>query len=168
MHSLAKGLKVKKGWTLFLVSFCPISSFINNNMQYHLPHLPLFPSSATTASSFAREKRRSTIWVPLFCTTTTDIDAMNIVRVVAGAEGGGGGGAARGGRCPLWTFKFFSYQYYNDLRCLMCTPLTQKTKKVLSIHDTLSHKTSPPITILIYKTNGSHLLMIKKKNLYIE
>ena len=51
-------------------------------MQYHLPHLSLFPSSATTASSFAREKRRSTIWVPLFCTTTTDIDAMNIVRVV--------------------------------------------------------------------------------------
>ena len=50
-------------------------------MQYHLPHLSLFPSSATTASSFAREKR-STIWVPLFCTTMTDIDAMNIVRVV--------------------------------------------------------------------------------------
>ena len=42
-------------------------------------------------------------------------------------------------------------------------PLTQKTKKVLSIHGTLSHKTSPPITILIYKTNGSHLVVIKKK-----
>ena len=42
-------------------------------------------------------------------------------------------------------------------------PLDTKDKKKLSIHDTFSQWTSPPTTILIYKTNGSHLIMIKKK-----
>ena len=41
-------------------------------------------------------------------------------------------------------------------------PLDTKDKKKLSIHDTFSQWTSPPTTILIYKTNGSHLIMIKK------
>ena len=39
----------------------------------------------------------------------------------------------------------------------------KKKKKKLSIHDTFSQWTSPPTTILIYKINGSHLIMIKKK-----
>ena len=51
---------------------------------------------------------------------------------------------------------------------LLDTKYKKKKKKIINSRY-ITQWTSPPATILIYKTNGSHLIMIKKKkSLYIE